>query len=52
MKKIVSINPATGEVNEEFELYSEDRVLEKVFLEAGFPEGIYQTLLNFAFLMR
>jgi len=30
MKKIVSINPATGEVNEEFELYSEDRVNEVI----------------------
>ena len=30
MKKIVSINPATGEVNEEFEPYSEDRVNEVI----------------------
>lgn len=30
MKKIVSINPATGEVNEEFELYSEERVNEAI----------------------
>jgi acyl-CoA reductase-like NAD-dependent aldehyde dehydrogenase len=30
MKKIVSINPATGDVNREFELYSQERINESI----------------------
>ncbi|MCX9075718.1 MAG: aldehyde dehydrogenase family protein, partial [Candidatus Methanoperedens sp.] len=30
MKKIVSMNPATGEINREFELYSQDKINEVI----------------------
>ncbi len=30
MKKMVSINPATGEINRELELYSEERINEAI----------------------
>ncbi len=39
MEKMVSINPATGEVNGEFELYSEDRINEAIKkARYAFPE--------------